>query len=516
MTEALAREAAARLKSARSKRDQHKQYWDDGWRYCLPWRSAPDASEPHGTYHIDDSIGMYVVRDWASDMQTTFTPPMHDWMDFELTQAGQALLQAQSRTMRNEFMRLFTVWQNGLFQEIRRSSFAQAVAEGYKDLAVGTMALMIETPSDVTRPMRCQAIPLSQLLIDHGPDRLVDFRAREVETRLSLIETLWPDAKIDADLRHRIDSEQASGQQQKQTVTECYWRRWDRRDAEVWQEVVLLGGQSGGDKVLRAQERMGPGACPIIVARWETDPSTPWGFGPANYAMPDIRTANWLRNQTHDANAFAIRPPMVADDDGVFDASVGIKPGALYYKAPGSQEPRPMYPTQARLEFSIVQLDAIHQDIRRAFFQDSPQQIGRTPPTATQWRDMAADKAKRLGIHADQLVVELQIPVVQRFAALLGGLGKLPSLDIEGENVMPLPQSPLVQAQDEEEAQRMVAAAQQIQSIIGPEMSANLINQPNFARALFAKYNLPEELIADEEEFQRTLQQMQAPRGAAG
>jgi hypothetical protein len=93
-------------------------------------------------------------------------------------------------------------------------------------------------------------------------------------------------------------------------------------------------------------------------------------------------------------------------------------PGTGMPRAVGSKAPE-MMESKGRFDVQFMELDDLRSSIRRAHYQDRPEQQGKTPPTATQWADEAAERARRMGSPATNLVIELAYPIIKRFAYLL-------------------------------------------------------------------------------------------------
>jgi hypothetical protein len=106
----------------------------------------------------------------------------------------------------------------------------------------------------------------------------------------------------------------------------------------------------------------------------------------------------------------------------------------------------------------VFERDELRSVIRRAHYQDKPEQLGKTPPSATQWADERAERARRMGTPATNLVLELQIPIYTRFSYILERRGTLPKVVLNGQAVTLEPVSPLLRAQEQEEVIGLIAS----------------------------------------------------------
>ena len=62
---------------------------------------------------------------------------------------------------------------------MQTSNFAQEIHECFIDLALGTAVLCV-MEGDAVNPIRFQSIPLPHVVLDTGPDGMVDHVYREI------------------------------------------------------------------------------------------------------------------------------------------------------------------------------------------------------------------------------------------------------------------------------------------------------------------------------------------------
>jgi hypothetical protein len=103
----------------------------------------------------------------------------------------------------------------------------------------------------------------------------------------------------------------------------------------------------------------------------------------------------------------------------------GVRPGDWIPRAVGSEPPEAIE-SKARFDVAVFERDELRSVIRRAHYQDKPEQLGKTPPSATQWADERAERARRMGTPATNLVLELQIPIYTRFPTSSNGAARCP------------------------------------------------------------------------------------------
>jgi hypothetical protein len=238
-------------------------------------------------------------------------------------------------------------------------------------------------------------------------------------------------------------------------------------------------------------------------------------MGPTYRTLPAIKTLNHFRYTALKLYDREADPIVSYEDDGVVNVEHGLNPGEWVGRATGSKAPEPIE-SKSRMDVQVFHIDEVRTAIRRAHYQDRPEQTGKTPPTATQWADEAAERARRMGTPATNLVIELQYPLFRRFAYLLEKRGKLPKVTLNGETIALEPVSPLLRAQEQEEVVRVDKWAEMLGARLGPEMANIVINSFEYARWLAAKMGVPPNLTRSEDELQQTVQQLGPILGGGG
>lgn len=478
----LVAECKRRIARAEMDRNRHASRIADCNKFALPWRHKLGVTT--GTVDLDeifDSTAMTVIEDFAADMLNTFTPMKNDWVEIKPTEQLDIAAMRQLERPLKEYQRV-------LFGEMARSNLYQALQESYLDLAIGTMALIV-TDRGITEPLHCQAIAANELLIDRGPWGFVDGRWRKWRLRAEEVGVLWPNAKP-------IESQTwKPGDMTEVDVVDGCWRDWNDKANEAYRYVVLAN-----DKIIYQENYKGQGSCPFITARWSRDSTTAWGVGPLYRSTPDVKTINhvkFIELKNHDKHA---DPVVSYEDDGIINVDNGVEPGKWIPRAAGSEAPEVIEP-KTKLERTLFQIDQLTSAIRRAHYQDQPDQLGKTPPSATQWADEAARRARRMGTPATNLVQELQYPIIRRFAYLLAKRGVLPKLELSGQQIAVEPISPLLRAQAQEEVVRNDRLAELIVSRFGPQVGMIVMDVVEYADAQRKALGVDEKLVRKAEDI---------------
>lgn len=462
----LAKMAMKRVDRATLDLNRHKSRISACYRYGLPWRHGFDQTQPVDNLDdIYDDTLMTTLEDFSSEMLNTFTPMKSEWCEAGPVsglekEIGRQVTDQVGFTMKT------------IFAEMARSNVYQALQESYLDLGIGTMAPMIQD-IDIAGPIHCEAIPMTELLIDRGPYGYVDGRFRKKRRRADDIKVLWPNASPPNGIDWSVPDVEFD-------VIDGLWRDWSHKGDELYQYVVLADG-----KVIFEQQYRGHGSCPIIVARWSRDSTTAWGVGPTYRSMPSYQSLNHVRFLLLKKLDEITDPAFSFENDGVANFDNGLEPGTAVPRAIGSKAPE-VIESKGRFDVTWMQAEDLKSAVQRAHYQDRPDQMGKTPPTATQWADESAERQRRMGTPATNLVIELQYSIIYRFAYLLQKRGVLQPLVInngpngEPVNYPPLdprfvaltPTSPLLRAQEQEELIRIVRSVETTAQLYGPQIAA--------------------------------------------
>lgn len=496
----LVKEAEKRLKRAHADKDLHKGRLDDYYRLVMPWRHQQNNGwTDKYVDEIFDNTAPDSVADFSSDMLATFTPPHINWVS---PVPSRQLNRADRESIKNQIIE----YNETVFAEIRRSNFAAEAIECYNDLTHGTMAMVIQDVG-ASEPIHCESVPVTDLLIARGPRKTLGVKAYDMKCYNDSIPELFPDAENEPELMREIQQDGGG----ERTVRQTIWRDYSEKGDEVYRYVAYTGKYKIGEG-----KYTGKGAEPLIVARWNTDNATAWGIGPGYLQLPNIKTANLLKELILKGLDYAVDPATTYDDDGVINMEQGIRAGTHIPKAPGSEIQ--ILESAARFDAGYFEKQELNRQIKRGFFQDKPEQLGKTPPTATQWLQEASEAARRMGAPAGRLVVEWLYPVYSRFAYILAERGVLPEVKLNGQIIHLNPMSPLVEAMHQEQALQMQRFIMMMREAF-PELYSMIIDNVEAAYYIADKMGIdpsimPSNKAAIKEQIKAVQAMQMMPQGA--
>ena len=251
---------------------------------------------------------------------------------------------------------------------------------------------------------------------------------------------------------------------------------------------------------------------PWIVARFMKVPGEVYGRGPLVTALPDIKTLNKVKELTLKNASLAVSGVYTAADDGVLNPqTVRIAPGAIIPVArnggPLGESLRPLRPAA---DFNIGQLiiQDLVMNIKKMLYDDSLPPDNMSARSATEIMQRMKELAQNLGSAYGRLITEAMTPIVRRILHLMDSqnLIDLP-LKIDGLQVKITPTSPLAQAQNMEDLDKVLQFAQLAQSF-GPAGQVAL-NNDALIDYVADKMGIPMSVVNSSEERQQIAAEMQ-------
>lgn len=486
----VVKEARKRLEPAEKDKDKHRTRLNDFYQYAMPWRHQIDNTYDDTIIDtVFDSTAMDSVSDFAADMLATLTPQHYEWIVPE----PAVNLTARDRQMIQPMIDNFN---NTVFNEIRRSNFFAEALECYQDLSHGTMAMIIQD-ADISKPVHCEAIPANDLLIARGPYKTLGVRGFKMVCAADHLPEMWgQDILKDQELKKIVDKNPTK----EMTVKQVAYRDYTNKGTESWKFCAFAD-----DKFLLQDVKYeGAGSCPVLAARWMTDSTTSWGIGPGYLKLPDIKTCNLLVELLLEKLEDAVDPSYTYEDDGVMNLENPLENGTWIPRAQGSDAPQPLE-SNANFDVAYFNRQELKESIMRGFYQDKPLQRGKTPPTASQFLEEAADSARRLGAPAGRLAVEWLFPIYNRFVYILNRRGKLPKVELNGEEINLIANSPLIKEQQMADALNVQRYASILATTIGPELAQAVLDPVKTAMYLKERMGVKAEIIADLNELENLI-----------
>tara|TARA_Y100000592_G_scaffold87170_1_gene141409 strand:+ start:2007 stop:3545 length:1539 start_codon:yes stop_codon:yes gene_type:complete len=493
----IAKEYLKRYEKAKAKRTNFVDVFEECYEYALPQRESfyYEVSGQRRDDKIFDETAVVGVQEFASRLQSGLVPNFARWADFT---AGSEVPKAQRDGINNDLEEVTEY----VFEIIQNSNFAQEVHESFMDLAVGTGILVCEE-GDAINPIRFSAIPLPHVILDTGPDDIIDhvFRERK-KIRYDQLPLLYPKGTFDNNLQGLINNQS----DQTTTVLEIICKNYDKKNEEAYFHYAICMTTKS---LIMKREMNGIGSNPFICFRWSKCAGEVYGRGPLFNALSAIKTTNLTVELILENAQMAISGIYQMEDDGVVNPdTINLVPGTIIPKAMGSAG---LQPINAAGSFDVAQLvlNDMRNNIKRALYNDMLGDPNRTPASATEVAERMADLSRRIGSAFGRLQVELVQPVLQRVIYILKKQGRIEVPTLNGREVKVRSVSPLAQAQANQDITSVSRFLEMAQGAFGPELMQVLINSEETAAYLAKKFGVPDNLVRDAEEREQILALMQ-------
>lgn len=481
---AWTKECLDRLAKARQRKQYIVQDLMEGYFFTNPRRSREVQSQysqnrktvPDDVAELQTTVGMDCSQDFAGLVINTFMPANFPWV-----KRGQGPLTDE---VWEEIKDQVEADDKIVLSTIRSSNFDAVAYQSFEpDLSIGVVALWIDE-DEIFKAPTCRSIPLRKLEIDLGPDGQIGPRfvvdqvpGRDIAASLGTLSDKIP-AKVAAKIKSKPE--------QPLELVRGLWRNWDNKGTEEWFYVVLI------DKLFVHYETMrGEGSCPLVVTPWSPNPDSPWGDGPALKALPYLRVLDTLSGLVQDRADQAASPSFAYPNDGVLNFEGGIQSGTAYPMASGTtkQEFVPLY-FDGDVNTTLITWADLERAVKRLWFVDRPEQVGKTPPTAAQWLDELVEMQKRIGLVGQRFWRDGPMAYFNRFKFILQSRGKIEPLK-EGIGTLE-PYNPAIKGQEWQEVQTAVRLLEIVLSFGGVQGQALLDVAATFANI---KAKLGDEIV---------------------
>ena len=499
-----------RYKAAKSLRANWEDLYRDAQDYFCPQHQTFDEHAPgqhkQNEDFIFDSTAQESLMSFASNLQSSLVPPMKRWTRLSIGPGIEATKQNKAQLERiEEFM----------FAGLRVSNFDTQVASSFMNLALGTAALLV-FKGDVKRPFRFVSVPLSQLYLEEGVDGRIDTAFRDFKMRYDRIEDNWEDAKLTPEMLERCENESGDNKQVKlidgsypSRVTIMREGRGIEVDGYVY-EVYLDGFD---EPIVRREELTSP----WVIYRWSNVPGEVYGRGPALIALADVKSLNETKRillETSSIQGLGIYTAL--EDDIINLENVKLEGGTFIPVSSneGGVNGRSIspLPPAGNVNLSQMVIRDLQESIRKVMFGNPLGDVNLPVKTATEISIRQQDLAKRIGSAFGKLQYEFLAPLIKRLIDILYELGfiETDATFVNGSEINIEYQSPLAQAQDEEDISRIMRFIEMSVGVMGAEQAGMVIKLPNAYREMARLMNLPSDMVVTEEEAEKIKEQMMA------
>ena len=476
--------------------DHWKDKYEEAYEYTMPQRESfyEETVGQRRTDKIFDETAVVGIQEFASRLQAGIVPTYGRWANFE---AGTEIPNDQKPQV-NAALDEITQY---VFEVLGNSNFNQEVHEAFMDCAIGTGCLLIEE-GDALNPIKFTAVPLPKIMLNNGPDNSIDtiFRKRKIPYNQLMV--AYPQSVMSENMMEQIEK----NGNKKASIVELVYRLYDEPNVEKYKYCVACMNE---EEVIFEKELEGTGSNPYVVFRWNKGSGEVYGRGPVFNSMAAIKTTNLTVELILQNAQMNISGIYTYEDDGVVNPdNINLVPGALIPVAPNS---RGLTPLAGAGRFDVAQLvlGDMRQNIKKALYMETLGRPEGTPMSATEVAERMSDLSRQIGSSFGRLQAEFVTPVLRRVIRILSKQGRIEIPKIDNREVKVVSQSPLSQAQHQQD----IAVVNNFNGILaqtfGPQILNMIVKQDEVARYLADKLGLPEKLIRNPEEQQKIIQELQ-------
>ena len=471
---ALEKQACEFLQCARDRKAQIVRDLMEGYFFTNPRRAREVQSAYRATRGIPDDVaelqttlGVECAEDFAGLMVNTFMPANFPWLKRGRGSLGDdEWREIKDRVAADDKVILAAIAESN-FDAIAQQSFDP-------DLSLGMSAIWI-ADDKIWKSPKCRSIPLRRLEIELGPDGEIGPRFVVEHHMAKDLPVVLAGHTLPANVARKVTSRQKDMCE----VVWGFWRDHSVEGTETWQHVIMAD-----KKIVDEERREGEGSIELVVTPFAPNPDHPWGDGPGLKALPYLRVLDCLSGMTQDRADIAANPPFSYPHDGVINFEGGIVAGRAYPHAQGTTENEfvPLY-FQGDPDVGFFTLQDLEKSIKRLWYVDRPEQVGKTPPTASQWLDQIVEMQKRMGLVGQRFWRDGPRQYFLRFKYLLEKRGRLEPIKSAGSLA---PYNPAIKGQEYQEVQ-LATKLMEIVMAFGGVQGQALLKAPETFKNIKAK-----------------------------
>ncbi len=449
----------------------------------------------------------YSALDKASNnMHSSLTPHQKRWVNLK---AGR-LVPKEEKKKAQETLQEIT---NTLFDHIHSSNFDLAVSEFYKDITIGTGALLVTgTPKE---PLIFTSVPLHELYIATGALGTVDTIFRKYKLAVETIKSTWADAKLPDDFAQMMANDPT--------------KEVELIEGTIPKKIKVFNADTGkqeeadgyGYYVCSAKhdgfivERDMP-INPWIVARWSIISGEEWGRGPGVIALNDAKTLNQFIKLHMQSMELTVHPMYTVVDDGVINIqNIRIGPGALLpVSANDGAFGATIQPLRSGGNFQAgqIEIQRLEASINDQLYTEPLGPINMPVKTATEISIRQQELSKRIGSAFGRLQYEFIKPLIN---ACLYQLDKyniinMNDFKVDGQTIAIEAVSPLAQGQAQDDINNVIRYVEFAMGAFGPQIALTMMKPEEIMSFIGEHLNVPKQIELSEADKAQAQQMIQA------
>lgn len=464
------------------------------------YTSQPGQKKGRSVYTSSPTIALDKA---SNNIHASLTPHMKRWVNLK---PGRLIPEEEKK----DSAEVLDEIKNTLFDHIHTSNFDLAISEFYKDILIGTAALMVTGTEK--EPLIFTSVPLNELYITTGALGTVDTVYRRYEIKAGVIEETWDDANIPDDIK-KIAAEDPD---KKFWVIEGTMPKKFKQYNPVLEKEETVDGygyyvvlEKFMDNFLVDREMK---ISPWIVARWSVMSGEEWGRGPAIHCFNDAKTLNQFIKLHMQSMEINVHPTYTVVDDGVINISaIRVGPGAMLPVSANDGMFGPSIkplPVGGNLQAGQMEIDRLETSINDQMHTEAIGRVDLPVKTATEISIRQQELAKRIGSAYGRLQYELIKPLVNICLYQLDkyNLISMNDFKVDGHTIAIDAVSPLAQSQQQDDLNNVIRYVEFAMGAFGPQIGLSLMKPEEVMDFVSDQLNIPPKLKNDPAEKQQKKQ----------
>ena len=497
------------LEFLKQERSEWETQWQDIVSYILPFRGKflSRGDQPNQDVNrmekIVDSTASRALRILSAGMQSGLTSPSRPWFrlglfdqDLEQYHPVKAWLGEVERIMRRVFS---------------YSSFYNAVHTTYSELAgFGSNALYVEPSEDTQIAFR--PLTIGEFYFGQDAAGRIDALYRWFWTPVRAAAQRWGEDALSGTAKGLL---RKAPYKQIQIVHVVKPSDEGSKTRLPYQSIYYEVGAPDGQTLSESGYNEFPYMCP----RWETNGSEPYGRGPGDLVLPDVKMLQEMNKDRLRATKKVNDPPLRVPSS--FKGRLKSIPGGInYVDSQANEAVGPLYEIKPDIPAVNLSIEDVRAAIRDGFYTDLFVMLAQTDKnmTATEVAERHEEKLLVLGPVVERLQSEFLGPLIDRVFNILVRDNMLPRppKEMEGAEINIEYISLLAQAQ------KMVGT-QAVESVAGFAGKAvqfdptvlDRVDSDEMIKQYADMVGAPTDILRSDEAVQQLRQQRQQQQQAA-
>jgi hypothetical protein len=341
------------------------------------------------------------------------------------------------------------------FSYLNTSNFNTVITEAALDLQVGTCALSFDE-GDMDNPFVFQAIPLSAIEIEEGPNGTIETTWQHRCPHARNLLRMYPGMEL-LDLPETTRKAIAQEPEKKLNIVqgEIY-------DPETKKYYGVVIDMTGPTIIWRYDFGV---SNPTVVARASKIAGETYGRGRVLLALSDARTVDRMQEFVLTQMALQVAPPMTGVSDGVLNPyTASLTPNTIIPVASNADNSPSLRPLELGQNFPPTQeeMKNLRERIRRTLLGPEPSE----GPVKSATEISVADRNRLWAMNGEynRIMAELLAKIVGRGVFILQKKGLMAKFKVNGRSVAVKYTSPFAKTQNTDD----VIALQETMQVLAP------------------------------------------------